>query len=353
MSRLASPSALSGASTSSRARATTVSRGALRRSKSVKSTSAVAILGAREDLLVRGSRYDRINAIASRQRGRISRGQLLAAGVTRSAVETMVRSGFLIRRARGVYAVGHAAPTPFAAETEALLLAGPHAALSHAHAALLWGMIAAPLGGPVEITTSGDCRAPFVVAHRSRLLTPGDVRLREGLTVTSPAWTLLDLAGMASFGNRRLEWAADHVLVNRLMRRSELAAMVERMTGRRKGVERLRRLLETDGASTLTRSEAEELLLAIVRGAGLPAPQVNVQRHGWELDFLWSDVGLVVEIDGYRFHSSPARFERDRTKEAALRAHGLTVMRFSWRQVRDEPLLVAAQLGRMLTGAGP
>lgn len=337
-----------GASTSSVAGSPPTSRGTFRRLKSVKPPSTVTILAAREELLVHGSRYDRINAIASRQRGRIARRQLLAAGVTRSSMETMVRSGFLIRRAHGVYAVGHDAPVPLATETEALLVAGPGAALGGPHSAAAWGMIATAPSGPVHIVTRSDCRAAGICVHRSRLLTEGDMRRREGLVVTSPAWTLLDLAGMDTFGSRRLEWAYDHSLVHRLMRPADLAELVERVNGRRKGVERLRGLLATDGRTALTRSDAEELLLAIVRGAGLPAPQVNVRRHGWELDFLWPEAGLVVEIDGFRFHSSPVGFQRDRAKDAALRSHGLSVVRFSWRQVSDEPLLVAAQLGRLL-----
>ncbi|HET9103135.1 MAG TPA: type IV toxin-antitoxin system AbiEi family antitoxin domain-containing protein [Solirubrobacteraceae bacterium] len=322
-----------------------------RRSKPPKPRAAVPILGASEVLVVSGSRYDRINAIGSRQRGRITRGQLMAALITPAQVRTLVEHGYLRRRGHGVYAIGHEAPIPLAAETEALLVAGPGAGISHAHSGALWGMCPAP-GGLVHLTSRRERRCRDIVVHRSRLLTSDDVVVREGLAVTSPAWTLLDLAGMDTFGTRRLEWAFDHALVHRLMRPADLTELLDRVKGSRKGVERLRGLLAADGPSALTRSEAEELFLAIVRGAGLPAPQVNARRDGWELDFLWADAGVVAEIDGFRFHSSPASFERDRAKDAALRSHGLTVVRFSWRQVSDEPLLVAAQLGRLLAGAG-
>ena len=302
-------------------------------------------------MVVSGNRYDRINAVGSRQRGRISRRQLLAAALTPGEMSTMVAHGYLRRRAHGVYAIGHEAPMPLTDETEALLAVGSGAAINLLHAAALWGMCP-PAGGPVHIIAAHAVRVSTVVAHRSRLLTPRDVVVRDGLLVTSPAWTLLDLAGMDTFGNRRLEWAFDHALVNRLMRRADLTELLERVSGRRKGVDRLRALMATDGNAALTRSEAEELLLAIVRGAGLPAPLVNVRRGGWELDFLWAEAGVVVEIDGYRFHSTPASFQRDRVKDAALRSLGLVVVRFSWRQVCDEPLLVAAQLGRLLAHAG-
>ncbi len=87
----------------------------------------------------------------------------------------------------------------------------------------------------------------------------------------------------------------------------------------------------------LARSEAEERFLALVRRAGLPEPEVNVALHGYELDLLWRDEGLAVEIDGYAFHGDRDAFEADRRRDAVLAAHGLQVFRITWRQITEEP----------------
>jgi len=97
----------------------------------------VEVLGVRHPIVVSGSTDERITAIANRQRGRISRDQMLAAGIKQSAIDRRARSGHLIRKQKGVYAVGHDARTPLAAETEALLACAPHAVLSHHTAARL------------------------------------------------------------------------------------------------------------------------------------------------------------------------------------------------------------------------
>jgi len=98
----------------------------------------------------------------------------------------------------------------------------------------------------------------------------------------------------------------------------------------------------------VTRSEAEERLLALVRGGDLPEPEVNVRRHGWEIDFLWPEARLAVEIDGYQFHCTHANFTRDRGKDAQLAAHGITVIRSTWDQLVDTPLAVVARISGLL-----
>lgn len=115
----------------------------------------------------------------------------------------------------------------------------------------------------------------------------------------------------------------------------------------------LQALLERRGGPTLTRSEAEERFLALIRGATLPEPKVNARIHGYEVDFLWPG-RLVVEIDGFRFHSTRRAFEHDHRKDAVLRGAGLPVMRFTWSQLAHEPYAVVVQVVRGLVDArGP
>jgi very-short-patch-repair endonuclease len=102
------------------------------------------------------------------------------------------------------------------------------------------------------------------------------------------------------------------------------------------------------GNPAFTRSEAERRLLALIRAAGLPPPRTNVHVGPYEVDFLWPAHRLVVEVDGFAFHSSRAAFERDRRRDADLQARGLRVTRVTWRQLEREPHAVVARLAAAL-----
>ena len=118
---------------------------------------------------------------------------------------------------------------------------------------------------------------------------------------------------------------------------------------RRHGARQLRQIVEAD-APAITRSKAEDQLLALVRVAELPAPQANARLGPYEVRVLWRDHGLVVEVDGFAFHSSRRAFERDRERDAHLTAEGLRVVRVTWRRIVDRPKatigLIARALGR-------
>jgi very-short-patch-repair endonuclease len=117
---------------------------------------------------------------------------------------------------------------------------------------------------------------------------------------------------------------------------------------RRRGSRPLRLLLELERAPALARSEAEERLLALIRAAKLPDPDVNARLGPYEVDFLWRRHNLVVEIDGFAFHSSRSAFERDRARDADLIAAGFRVIRVTWHQVTRRPEATAALISRAL-----
>jgi very-short-patch-repair endonuclease len=160
---------------------------------------------------------------------------------------------------------------------------------------------------------------------------------------------LLDQAETVT--SRELELAFDQPLIARIMGPAEVCELVGRAAGRR-GSGRLRALLERQHGPKLTRSEAEQLFLALVRQAGLPEPETNVRIHGFEVDFLWREQGVVVEIDGFRFHSSRRSFEHDRRKDATLQAAGLLTMRVTWIQMQNEAYAVIARLATTLARRG-
>jgi very-short-patch-repair endonuclease len=243
-----------------------------------------------------------------------------------------------------VYAVGRPDLGPLGAEAAALLACGPRAVLSHWSAAVVWRLVSV-MGGAVHVLVPGtSVRRTGIHGHRGTLAT-ADVRVRHGLRVTSPMRTLLDLAEVT--GPDVLERAVAEAEATLGVRHEALTEYAERATGRH-GAGNLRAVLTRQGGPALTRSEAERRLLDLIRAAGLPAPEVNAPVAGWEVDFVWHSPPVAVEVDGYAFHSSPAAFERDHQKSLALGGAGYEPLRFTWRQITEQPAMVAAKLGRAL-----
>ncbi len=234
----------------------------------------------------------------------------------------------------------------------AVLACGRTALLADFSAADLWSLSLLPKGGdaPVQVLTVGGKAVdrPGIHVRQVQRLEPGDRALFDGIPVTSPIRTLLDLAALT--GPEQLEEAVARAERERLARRSELVARLARRKGR-PGTPALRALLERAGGPALTRSGAEKRFLALVREAQLPPPQTNVHLAGHELDCLWPEHGVAVEVEGYCFHASRPRFESDRRRVARLAAHGIQVIPVTWRQIVEEGTATAVRLGQALLQA--
>jgi very-short-patch-repair endonuclease len=257
-----------------------------------------------------------------------------------------VAKGILVREHRAVYAVGHSAPVPLAAETAALLACGDHAVLSHRSAAWLWKIAPEP-DGVIDITIRGrdGARPRGVRVRRTDKLGRGEVRMVEGLPVTSAARTLIDIA--AELDEETFWWAVNEALVQRLVTDRELKTTVAAGRGRR-GASILGVLLERQREPAITRSQAEKRFLWLIRVAQLPEPRTNVHLHGYSVDAYWPDLGVVVEVQSHKFHSGRTAFERDARKGAKLTAAGLTVVYVTWRQMDEEPYAVVARVAQVL-----
>jgi very-short-patch-repair endonuclease len=309
------------------------------------------VLGVRNLVSISGRRRDeRIAAVAELQRGHITRAQLRAVGVPDSTITRLAATGRIVRVHPSVYAVRPIVPAPLARESAALLACGPNALLSHRSAAALW-KLCEPSDGPVEVTIPLHRRRNLagIQAHRSCHLLPQDVVVEQGLPVTSPARTVLDRA--ATLSARDLERELDEALVvQRIVRRRQLEDVLARSNGRN-GAAVLRRLLAARTRETLTRSEAERMFLRLIRKAGLPEPETQVPIEGFTADFLWPEIGVVFEIDGYKFHTSRRAFDRDRRKDRVLKAAGFDPNRVSRDQVKHEPLSVVAHVAAAVSRA--
>ena len=265
---------------------------------------------------------DTVVALARRQHGAVSTAQLNAVGLGRNAIASRAERGWLKRAHRGVYIVG-ALETDLTAPAAALLAAGKDAALSHRTAAVVWGLLARRPADPIDVTlfNARGAKRRGVHYHHHPEIEPADLRQRHGLRLTAPARTALDLAATTP---RELDEALNEARILRLVTPRELAALLDRCP-RHRGARALREAV-AEGPD-LTRSEAERRLLALIRAAGLPTPRTNARVAGYEVDMHWPAHNLVVEFDGWAYHSSRAAFERDRRRDADLQLAGLTVLR--------------------------
>jgi very-short-patch-repair endonuclease len=295
---------------------------------------------------VEGRGEREIARIASVQRGLVARGQLTAAGIGRGAIAHRLRTGRLHRVHRGVYLVGHAAKGPLAEEMAAILYLRGDAVLSYWTAAAMWGLVDSRPRDVTVTIVGRDLRSRRGLRLcRVSVLDARDVRMRAGLPVTSAARTVVGLAAHAP--GDRLERVLAEGRIHGLISDDELRAAVGRAAGR-KGSGRALALLSAEGAPAFTRSEAERRLLRLVRDSALPRPLVNQKLAGHEVDFVWPAHRLVAEVDGHRFHSGRAAFERDRRRDQVLTAAGYRVIRVTWRQLAEEPLAVVARLAQSL-----
>jgi hypothetical protein len=281
----------------------------------------------------------RIGRVARRQRGLITADQLVKAGLSTSAISRWVANGRLHRVQATVYAVGYISRSPLSREAAALLAAGPDTMLGHRSAAVGSGLLPPRASLPVDVIVprGRSLRHEGIRAHRPKHPPqPHEIVVRDGLRMTSPARTILDLAATAT--RAELTRAVDEAYARGLVRPGEL----EPQHGAR-GAARLREVLNGRG---VTRSGLERRFVALVQRAGLPAPDTNVLVAGHPVDAVWHAERVVVEIDTLGTHAT--KVLSDRQRDADLRAAGFEPLRYTDVQVDDAPEAVAAGPSRAL-----
>jgi very-short-patch-repair endonuclease len=235
----------------------------------------------------------------------------------------------------------------------AVLACGGECRVSHRSAAVLWELRpgAAP-GEPVEVTMHRGKRRriPGIRAHAARDLLPDEVTRVHGIPVTTPARTLLDLGECV--GPRELEQALARAERNDRVTRAEVRAML-RGHPQHRAARALRPLLDDNRPTAFTRSRAEELLLAVIRKARMPMPELNARLLHFEVDFLWRAPRLVVEVDGLAYHGSARAFVEDRRRDAELTAAGYRVLRFTWQDLTEQPEATLYRLAQALVRGSP
>lgn len=287
----------------------------------------------------------RITQLLRTQNAAVTYQQLISAGLTRSAVRARVARGALAAVYRGVYVAGDPALIPLAGESAVLLSLGD-AVLSHRSAAAIW-RIAPPDPSTIHVTVVGHPRPrPGTTLHRVARLHPADIRTRHNLRLTSPARTMIDFAAQATRGE--IEAAFGEARGKQLLTDGALMAAVVRAPVNHRGVAIIRGLRRDDPGSTYTRSRAERLVRRLMRQAELAQPIVGARLNGFTVDFLWPEQRLILEVDGHDTHGDRLAFEEDRRRDQIQAAAGYTVIRVTWRQLRQEPMAVLARLAQAL-----
>jgi hypothetical protein len=281
------------------------------------------------------SRYARkidqaLARLARRQHGYVTRSQLLGVGVSKDVIHRRVRAGQLIRVHEGVYAVGYVREDAVARAMAAVLACGPGAVLSHHSAAALWGFRKWTTG-PVHVIAPTCHRRRGIKAHRCAL-TRREVRKRNGVRVTSPARTLLDIA--PSLTEKQLTRAINDAVISECLRPGHLAGT------------RLEQFVDE-----LSRSPLEDDFRPWLKRFGLPRPSYNVKLHGYELDVYYPRQRLIVELDGWPFHRTKKAFENDRERDATMLLNGISTIRITRTRLERAPAKEAERLRTILNSS--
>lgn len=279
-----------------------------------------------------------IAAVAGRQHGVISREQLELLGFTRHEIHHLVQSGRLHRVHRAVFAVGHVALTWRGRVSAAVLACGLDAVASHLTAGALHSFF--DESEVIHVTDARRRTFRGIRTHRSPV-PPEHRRLTDGIPLTSPPRTLLDLAGTLSRNEfSRAYEEADRL---RLVDEGEARELIARSNGHR-GTGLFAAMLDETFAHAPTKLELERRFYDLVCEGGLPVPQVNVWVEGRLVDALWPEHRLIVELDSRTYHRTDAKVERDYAASAELKLAGYEVLRFTWKQVTREQELVLSLL---------
>ncbi len=282
-----------------------------------------------------------IAALASRQRGYVTRPQLLKTGLRAGAIKYRVAKGSLIPVHSGVYAVGHLPITGADRAYAALLACGPGAVLSHGTAACLWGLDQR-WRTPFEVIVKTARRRPGIRTHRATL-TRRDVRRHNEMRVTSPARTIFDIAPRLT--EKALRRAVNELRIARHLRLGDLADLLARLPSH-PGAARVKPFV--DVPSGPTRSELEDAFGDLSARFDLPLAEVNTPVVGYEVDALFRAERLIVELDGWDFHGTREAFESDRERDAETLAAGLETVRITWERLKSNPEKEAARLRAIL-----
>jgi hypothetical protein len=268
-------------------------------------------MGRNRQLLSSTSQDQAIADVAGGQHGNVTHAQLLALGLTERQIAYRIAIGRLHRVYRGVYSVGRP----------------PKTAHEHAMAAVL------------------ACGERAALSHHSAGLTSRDFRTHERIRMTSPARTILDCApGLTA---KQLSRAVNdgRRSPQTHLRPWHLAEVIARYPYH-PGAKKLKPLLDVKGGPT--RSDWEDAFPAFCHQFELPEPVMSTDVAGHEVDALWPEHRVIIELDSWDFHQDRHAFESDRDRDADTLAAGYLTIRITWERIEQRSAREAARLHEIL-----
>ncbi len=272
--------------------------------------------------------------------GHIHNRQLATIGLTQSTIADRCGTGKLIREHHGVYSVGHSQTTPAARADAAVMACGERSVLSHDSAAALYKLRKWP---PLpEISSPLRRRRPGVRAHQTTTLTRGDVTYRQGIRVTTVARTIADIA--RRLNDDELTRAIHEARRNRDLTDHGLARLYALCP----------RAVEVfDSEEAPSRSIFQHTFRSFLELRGFPIPVFEADWHGYQVDAYYPDHTLIIELDGYRDHSLPDRFEADRERDELAITLDHATLRITWQRLTRKPGELDHNLRTILAARAP
>jgi hypothetical protein len=265
-----------------------------------------------------------IAELADGQHGNVSRTQLLGLGLNDDQIAYRIRVGRLHRVYPGVYSVGRPPRTAHEHAMAAVLACGEGAVLSHHSALALWGL-AEWRWSAIHVSVPGDRRPRGIKVHRACGLGSPDVRRHEGIPMTSPARTILDCAPVLT--DKQLHRAVNDGRRQLGLRPWHLTEVAGRFP-RHAGAKKLKPFLDLQGGPT--RSEWEDAFPAWCQEHELPPPVMGATVAGHEVDALFPEHKVIIELDSWEYHQDRSSFESDRNRDADTLAAGHLTVRITW-----------------------
>jgi hypothetical protein len=252
---------------------------------------------------------EKIALVAVRQHGHITRAQLLALGLSSSAITYRLATGELVRVHVGVYAVGYLRVEPVARAMAAVLACGEGTVLSHDSAAALWGLRRWP--EIPEVTTPNHIRRAHITTHRSTTLQRTDRRVQLHIPATSAGRAIADIAPRLS--DKQLTRATQDARHEGHLKPTDLHRVLLRCP-------RLQQLVDPN--QNPTNSGLEDELKSWLTQHGLPIPVINAEVNGHTVDALFPEHKVILELDSWPYHKDYPQWRSDRERDGENLAHG-------------------------------
>jgi hypothetical protein len=255
------------------------------------------------------------------------------AGLSRKRLRLLVRSGHLERVFHNVYVRADILDSIETRTAALAIVLPPFAVVCDRTAAWIHGVDVLSfreLGSPppIELVSIRDLTPSRSrgVNGGERDLDPLDITVVDGIRVTTPLRTALDLG--CKLPRYRAIGALDQFMRLHEITHRDFSAHLPRYRGRR-GVVQLRELVRI--ADPASESPGESWIRLAIYDANLPPPtlQFSVAVGGKELfrlDLAYEFQGVCVEYDGQEHHTSPDHVRADERRRGWLRDHGWTVI---------------------------